>query len=72
MTYYKFKVHKIIPTSTFGDSSSEVETTFKIVEAPYHGFVGKTYDEDEWQDLMQSEHIGEIIKSSTMYILKEK
>ena len=69
MTYYKFKVHKIIPASTFGDSSSEVETTFKIVEAPYHEFVGKTYDEDEWQDLLQNEYIGGIIISMWVLIL---
>ena len=59
MTYYKFKVHKIIPASTFGDSSSEVETTFKIVEAPYHEFVGKTYDEDEWKIYCKMSILGE-------------
>tara|TARA_B100001094_G_scaffold49816_1_gene45297 strand:- start:2482 stop:2685 length:204 start_codon:yes stop_codon:yes gene_type:complete len=65
---YRFKVHKIVRKTSDDDEI----ITFKVVESPYYNYVGKMYNEDEWQSLLNNYHIGTIIKSSTMYILKEK
>tara|TARA_R100001463_G_scaffold31375_1_gene70946 strand:- start:1314 stop:1517 length:204 start_codon:yes stop_codon:yes gene_type:complete len=65
---YRFKVHKIVKKTLDDDEI----ITFKVVESPFYKYVGKMYNEDQWQSLLNNSHVGAIIKSSTVYILKEK